>query len=207
MQIFFAESQKFMTKKKKLELNVEIDFMLKFLPNTSYSFKMTTAESNTNTNSTNSTIVEKSSLSTSILPPLHFKIHHYWKPSFYLIFLLICNIAIPCLLYYLLLTYTSLSEQGAIGIASASLGISSCFDSPFRLYKCKLKFIIVTVRVHRRQGKCLFHECYHKVVRYRKKFGPLIDDVWWHLDFFMWTYTIALFFFAIPLAIAPAIPL
>jgi len=69
-----------------------------------------------------------------------------------------------------------------------------------------------------------------KLTRHRKKYGPLyFPDLWhedpsilpagqgrvmrkmprnwWHLDFSMWTYQIGLFFFAIPLAIAPAIPL
>jgi hypothetical protein len=44
------------------------------------------------------------------------------------------------------------------------------------------------------------------VVRYRKEYGPLNDDKWWHLDFFMWLYTWMLFIFAFPLAIAPAVP-
>lgn len=34
-----------------------------------------------------------------------------------------------------LCTDTKLSEQGLIGISSAALGISSCFDAPFRLYR------------------------------------------------------------------------
>lgn len=141
MQIyfFFTENQNFiMTKKKTLvEFFSGFNFYQihdNFKP---HSIIMTIEDSNTNTNSSSSTTVEKSTLSTSILPPLHFTIH-WLKPILYLLFLLICNVAIPCLLYYLLLTYTSLSEQGAIGIASASLGISSCFDSPFRLYRCEL---------------------------------------------------------------------
>ncbi|GAA5929840.1 uncharacterized protein JCM15063_004639 [Sporobolomyces koalae] len=70
----------------------------------------------------------------------------------------------------------------------------------------------------------------YPVTRGRKEYGPLyypehehLDPVhlpagqgkvlrkmprnWWHLDFTMWTYQIGLFFFAIPLAVAPAVPL
>jgi hypothetical protein len=98
---------------------------------------------------------------------------------------------------------TNISDKELIGIGSASLGLSSCFDAPFRMYK---------------------------LTRHRKKYGPLyipdsehLDPVhlpagqgkmmrklprnWWHLDFSLWAYQIGLFFFAIPLAIAPAIPL
>jgi len=95
----------------------------------------------------------------------------------YIIFLLVCNLVIPVLLYYLIQSNTSLDQRTDIGISSAALGISSCFDAPFRLYK---------------------------LVRFRKRFGPLNDDVWWHMDFTMHTYTFALLIFAFPLAVAPA---
>lgn len=70
----------------------------------------------------------------------------------YIIFLIFCNVLIPCLLYYLLrnrqsslpparcevLTLqpgvdTSLSKRAVVGISSSALGLSSCFDGPFRL--------------------------------------------------------------------------
>ncbi|KDR82524.1 hypothetical protein GALMADRAFT_237868 [Galerina marginata CBS 339.88] len=98
----------------------------------------------------------------------------------YVLFLFTCNVVIPCILFYPLVGLTKLSKKEVIGISSAALGISSCFDTPARLYR---------------------------LVRYRRLYGPLGSDTWWHLDFSMWTYTIALFIFAVPLAIAPAIPL
>ncbi|TFK37733.1 hypothetical protein BDQ12DRAFT_723815 [Crucibulum laeve] len=71
-----------------------------------------------------------------------------------------------------------MTTKEIIGISSAALGLSSCFDAPFRLYR---------------------------LVKYRRLYGPIGSDVWWHLDFVMWTYTFALLVFAFPLAIAPAI--
>ncbi|BGP27748.1 hypothetical protein Rt10032_c13g5094 [Rhodotorula toruloides] len=133
-------------------------------------------------------------------PPLDF---HFGRkgPLLYLVFLLVCNVLIPCLLYYLLRIYTHIDEKELIGIGSAALGISSCFDAPVRLWK---------------------------LLRHRAKYGPLyypyvpdpafepagtnrlmrnIPRSWWHFDFTMHTYNLALFTFAIPLAVAPAIPL
>ncbi|KAF8315424.1 hypothetical protein DL93DRAFT_2155295 [Clavulina sp. PMI_390] len=111
------------------------------------------------------------------LPQLVFPLHHQ-KITFYILFVVFCNLVVPSLIYYLLKNNTNVPFQTNIGISSASLGLSSCFDAPFRLYK---------------------------LVRYRKAYGPLNDDVWWHGDFFMWMYTFALFVFAFPLAIAPAL--
>ncbi|GAA5985583.1 hypothetical protein JCM10908_007031 [Rhodotorula pacifica] len=115
-------------------------------------------------------------------------------PVLYALFLIFCNVAVPCV-------NTKISDKELIGIGSAALGVSSCFDAPIRLWR---------------------------LTRHRVKYGPLyypfvadpafepagtnrlmkkMPRSWWHLDFMMHTYTIALFFFAIPLAIAPAIPL
>ncbi|KAF8993044.1 hypothetical protein BDQ17DRAFT_1546223 [Cyathus striatus] len=113
------------------------------------------------------------------LPQLHFTFR--WSSVLsYIAFLIFCNLLIPCLLFYLLRNFTSMTEKEVIGISSAALGLSSCFDAPFRLYR---------------------------LARYRFYYGPLGSDTWWHLDFVMWTYTFALFVFAPPSAIAPAIPL
>ncbi|GAA6017738.1 hypothetical protein JCM10207_000480 [Rhodosporidiobolus poonsookiae] len=122
-------------------------------------------------------------------------------PIIYFIFLVICNVVIPVILYYPLRATTDLSDKELIGIGSAALGLSSCFDAPFRMWK---------------------------LTRHRAKYGPLyypyapdpafepagknrlmkvMPRSWWHLDFFMWTYQIGLLVFAIPLAIAPSIPL
>jgi len=114
---------------------------------------------------------------TLALPDLHFS--YKWSLiGLYIGFLVLCNVLIPCLLYYLLQIFTPITTKELIGISSAALGISSCFDAPFRLYR---------------------------LVRHRRTYGPLGSDVWWHLDFVMWTYTFALLVFAFPLAIAPAI--
>ncbi|BGP43564.1 hypothetical protein JCM10449v2_007605 [Rhodotorula kratochvilovae] len=122
-------------------------------------------------------------------------------PFFYVVFLIIMNVLIPCLLYYLLRIYTHLTDKELIGIGSAALGASSCFDAPFRVWK---------------------------LTRHRAKYGPLyypfapdpayepagkrwiMKDMprsWWHFDFTMWAYQFGLFSMAVPLAIAPAIPL
>ncbi|KAF5373957.1 hypothetical protein D9758_000711 [Tetrapyrgos nigripes] len=111
------------------------------------------------------------------LPDLHFT-YRWSYISLYVAFLIFCNVFIPCLLFYLLESLTPITTKELIGISSAALGLSSCFDAPFRLIR---------------------------LVRHRSEFGPLGSDVWWHLDFVMWTYTFALLVFAFPLAIAPAI--
>ncbi|KAF8883762.1 hypothetical protein CPB84DRAFT_1789755 [Gymnopilus junonius] len=97
----------------------------------------------------------------------------------YILFLIICNVAIPVVLFYPLVHLSRLSRQNVVGISSAALGLSSCFDAPARLYR---------------------------LVRYRRLYGPLGSDIWWHLDFSMWTLTFALLIFAIPLAVGPAAP-
>jgi len=94
---------------------------------------------------------------------------------------------------------TKLTKKTVIGISSGALGLSSCFDSPLRLYRRKSWHNILYITLDR--------QTIPTVVRHRRTYGPLGDDVWWHLDFSMWAYTVALLIFAIPLAIAPAIPL
>ncbi|KAF4617127.1 hypothetical protein D9613_005783 [Agrocybe pediades] len=127
-----------------------------------------------------SSVSSRSSATTDTpFPELHFTYSRLYI-FLYALFLLICNLVIPILLFYPLITLTHLTKKTVIGISSGALGLSSCFDSPVRLYR---------------------------LVRYRGTYGPLGHDVWWHLDFSMWAYTIALLIFAIPLAIAPAIPL
>ncbi|KAF8158455.1 hypothetical protein B0H34DRAFT_708927 [Crassisporium funariophilum] len=115
----------------------------------------------------------------STFSELHFTYRRTYI-ALYVAFLLACNVVIPCLLFYLLEEFTKMGPKTLIGISSAALGLSSCFDSPVRLFR---------------------------LVKHRRVYGPLGSDVWWHLDFSMWTYTFALLVFAIPLAIAPAIPL
>ncbi|KAF9474021.1 hypothetical protein BDN70DRAFT_345318 [Pholiota conissans] len=137
----------------------------------------TTVLNVTATSDTSSTSTRNRTPST--FPELHFT-YSRTKILLYACFLLLCNLIIPCILFYPLVSLTTLSPKAVIGISSAALGISSCFDTPMRLYR---------------------------LVRYRREFGPLGNDTWWYLDFSMWIYTVALLIFAIPLAIAPAIPL
>ncbi|KAF5340781.1 hypothetical protein D9611_007521 [Ephemerocybe angulata] len=111
------------------------------------------------------------------LPPLHFSYHMRYV-VIYILFLLVCNFVIPLILFYPLVYLTKLSIRHVVGISSAALGLSSCFDAPFRLWR---------------------------LTKHRTMYGPLGDDVWWHLDFVMWTYTFATIIFAIPLAIAAPI--
>ncbi|KAF8873878.1 hypothetical protein BD779DRAFT_1678991 [Infundibulicybe gibba] len=101
---------------------------------------------------------------------------HWTGVALYVSFLVFCNVLIPCLLFYLLRIFTPMPTKELIGISSAALGVSSCFDAPFRLYR---------------------------LVRFRNTYGPLGLGSWWHLDFVMWTYTFALLVFAIPLAVSP----
>jgi hypothetical protein len=111
------------------------------------------------------------------LPDLQFSYSKFYL-ALYIAFLIICNVLIPCLVFYLLQNLTKITTQNLIGISSAALGLSSCFDAPLRLIR---------------------------LVKHRRTYGPLGTDVWWHLDFVMWAYTFALLVFAFPLAIAPAI--
>ncbi|GAA5847336.1 hypothetical protein JCM9279_000242 [Rhodotorula babjevae] len=122
-------------------------------------------------------------------------------PLLYLCFLLVFNVVIPCLLFYLIRDNTDVSDKELIGIGSAALGASSCFDAPFRMWR---------------------------LTRHRAKYGPLhypfapdpaferagkrwlpkeMPRSWWYLDATMWMYQAGLFSMAAPLAIAPAIPL
>ncbi|THU85657.1 hypothetical protein K435DRAFT_843182 [Dendrothele bispora CBS 962.96] len=114
---------------------------------------------------------------TVVVPALKFT-YRWSYILLYVVFLIVCNVLIPCLLFYLLQTFTPITTKELIGIGSAALGLSSCFDAPFRLFR---------------------------LTRHRPDFGPIGTDVWWHLDFVMWSYTFALLVFAFPLAIAPAI--
>ncbi|BGP20150.1 hypothetical protein JCM10213v2_008285 [Rhodosporidiobolus nylandii] len=116
-------------------------------------------------------------------PPLNF--HFTLRgPLLYLAFLVLCNVVIPCMLYYPLKDNTDLSDESLIGIGSAVLGLSSCFDAPFRMYK---------------------------LTRHRAKYGPLyypyapdpahqpagnnrlmknMPRSWWHLgaNFFLFSF-------------------
>jgi len=96
----------------------------------------------------------------------------------YAIFILFTNLAIPCILFYPLKQHTNLSYNALIGIASATLGISSSCDGPFRMWK---------------------------LWKHRDVYGPLKDENKWHLDFTMHLYSVALLIFAIPLAVASAV--
>ncbi|KAF9522578.1 hypothetical protein CPB83DRAFT_864229 [Crepidotus variabilis] len=112
-------------------------------------------------------------------PELYFT-YKWSNICLYALFLFFCNFIFPCILFYPLETLTSLTDHTVVGISSAALGLSSCFDSPLRLWR---------------------------LIKFRRIYGPFEDDVWWHLDFSMWAYTIALFIFAVPLAIAPGLKL
>ncbi|KJA23286.1 hypothetical protein HYPSUDRAFT_597000 [Hypholoma sublateritium FD-334 SS-4] len=68
------------------------------------------------------------------LPALHFS---YSRRNIFLhaLFLLTCNLIIPLNLFYSLVSPTKLTPKAVIGISSAALGISPCFDYPMRLYR------------------------------------------------------------------------
>jgi len=100
-----------------------------------------------------------------------------WNIVRYWTLIMFCNLALPCIIYYPIRSYTSLSLQDAIGAGSASLGVSACIEFPIRLWKLWYR---------------------------RERYGPLNDETRWHLDSFMWSYTFAMLLAAIPLAVAPA---
>jgi hypothetical protein len=52
-------------------------------------------------------------------------------------FVLFCNLALPCILFYVLKNHTHMTLRELIGISSATLGVSSSFDGPFRTWKCE----------------------------------------------------------------------
>lgn len=97
-------------------------------------------------------------------------------------------------MYYVLNDYTDVGIRERMGIGSALLGASSCVDAPLRLYKC--------IRYHRTRGPLMSNE----------DDGTSADageederSRWWHLDFSMHIYTVALFAMAFPLAIGPVV--
>jgi len=105
--------------------------------------------------------------------------HRKWSLLAYASFILLCNVAAPCILYYVLRDNTSLSNHTLLGIGSATLGISSSFDNPFRMWK---------------------------LWKHRDLYGPLGDPKRWHMDFSMHLYSFALFpILAIPLAISSSV--
>lgn len=55
----------------------------------------------------------------------------------YAVFVLFCNLALPCILFYVLRNHTHMTLRELIGISSATLGVSSSFDGPFRTWKCE----------------------------------------------------------------------
>ncbi|KAI4525033.1 hypothetical protein K525DRAFT_252679 [Schizophyllum commune Loenen D] len=111
-------------------------------------------------------------------PALHFKLKPR-NPLLYFLFLVSCNVILPVLLFYPLIHFTPLELRDVVGISSSALGLSSCFDAPMRLWK---------------------------LTKHRTSFGPLNSTRWFHLDFSMWFYTTAMLVFAIPLIIAPTVP-
>jgi hypothetical protein len=72
------------------------------------------------------------------LPTLHFDFKK-WTLAGYIIFLIVCNVLIPCLLFYLLEIFTKFNDQELIGVSSSALGLSSCIDSPVRLLRCSFQ--------------------------------------------------------------------
>jgi len=113
-------------------------------------------------------------------PPINFD---PWKEKkkgiiIYWGLIIFCNVVIPCLVFYPVKGLgENVTTKDAIGIGSASLGISATLEFPLRawtLYKRK------------------------------DEVGPLGDQPWWHFDSFMWFYTLAMLVAAIPLAVAPA---
>lgn len=106
--------------------------------------------------------------------------HRKWSAFGYATFILMCNLALPCVLYYVLKDHTNLSGHALLGVASATLGVSSSFDNPFRMWK---------------------------LWKHRDLYGPLNDTgPWWHLDWTMHLYSFALFpVFAIPLAVSSSV--
>jgi len=113
-------------------------------------------------------------------PPIHFNLwrEKKWNILLYWITIIFCNLALPCIIYYPIRTLTTLSLQDAIGAGSASLGVSAIFEFPVRLWKLWFR---------------------------RDIYGPLNDDTRWHLDSFMFAYTIAMMVASVPLAVAPAL--
>jgi len=109
------------------------------------------------------------------------------------------------------------------GISSATLGISSSFDNPFRMWKCewtkssrgatKAHYVRLGSAPHLDSTNLLNFSvvlastfCPTIVWKHRDLYGPLNDDVTWHLDFTMHLYSFALFpIFAIPLAISSSL--
>lgn len=66
---------------------------------------------------------------------------------------------------------TDLSDKELIGIGSAALGVSSCFDAPFRVWKRKSPFAVAVVL---RALYLVLTICFAmEVTRHRAKYGPL----------------------------------
>lgn len=105
------------------------------------------------------------------------------------------------------LTYerTLVSPQQLSGYPHVSMHPSVCISVCSRLTGLLANFNNLNELRHGYYVRIYFCHRSSLVVRFRKRYGPLNDDVFWHGDFFMWSYTICLFFFSFPLAIAPAV--
>lgn len=92
--------------------------------------------------------------------------------------LLLCDLALPCVVYYALRSLTSLEIEINLGISCASLGLGELMELPLRGYR---------------------------LVKYRDQYAPLGQEAKWGFDFLFWWYCIATVIGIVPYVISTSL--
>lgn len=92
--------------------------------------------------------------------------------------LLFFDLALPCLLYYTLQSYTSLSLAVNLGVSCASLGLGELLELPLRAWR---------------------------LYRYPSEYAPLGQTSKWGFDFLFWWYLIATVIGIVPYVISTSL--
>ena len=112
-------------------------------------------------------------------PPLSF---NPWSKKWSIIFctagLLLFDLVLPCIIYYILSDLTSLNDFTVLGLACASLGLGELLELPWRGYR---------------------------LVKYRDEYAPLGQDKKWGFDFLFWWYLIATIIGIVPYVFSTSI--
>jgi hypothetical protein len=112
-------------------------------------------------------------------PPISFS----WKDKASNIFIgwlvvLMFDLILPCILYYLLKRHTDLEDYTILGISVAALGIGELIELPLRMWR---------------------------LGRHRSTFGPLGTEVWWHFDVVTWFYLMLTIIAVTPFAVSTSV--
>jgi hypothetical protein len=92
--------------------------------------------------------------------------------------LLLFDLVLPCIIYYVLESLTDLDIEIILGISCASLGLGEMMELPLRGYR---------------------------LVKYRSEYAPLGQDAKWGFDFLFWWYMVATVIGIVPYVISTSL--